>query len=87
MSRSGFARNFREMLDMSFFDYLTRLRLRNARDLLSTTNLPVADVGERVGYQSDLSVVKAFKKLNGMTPRAYRLGGTTQRRPADRAGR
>ena len=74
MSRSGFARNFRETLDTSFFDYLTRLRMRNARELLSTTSLPVADVGERVGYQSDLSFVKAFKKLNGVTPRAYRLG-------------
>lgn len=36
--------------------------MRNARDLLATTSLPVADIGERVGYQSELSFVKAFKK-------------------------
>lgn len=75
MSRSGFARRFKELLDTSFFDYLTRLRMRDARKLLVSTDLPVADVGERVGYQSDLSFVKAFKKLHNVTPRAYRISG------------
>ncbi len=78
MSRSGFARRFKELLDTSFFDYLTRLRMRNARELLKTTVLRVPDIGERVGYQSELSFVKAFKKLHGMTPRAYRLSSDTE---------
>ena len=73
MSRSGFARKFKETLETSFFDYLTRLRMRNARELLTTTSLRVGDIGERVGYQSELSFVKAFKKLHNMTPRAYRV--------------
>ena len=73
MSRSGFARKFKETLDMSFYDYLTRLRMRDARELLKTTRLGVGDIGERVGYRSELSFVKAFKKLHDMTPRAYRL--------------
>ena len=73
MSRSGFARRFKELLDTNFFEYLTKLRMRNARELLTTTNLRVADIGESVGYQSELSFVKAFKKLHAMTPRAYRL--------------
>lgn len=72
MSRSGFARKFRELLDASFFDYLSRLRMRNARDLLRNSNMPIADIAERVGYQSDISFVKAFKKLHGVTPRRYR---------------
>jgi AraC-like DNA-binding protein/mannose-6-phosphate isomerase-like protein (cupin superfamily) len=72
MSRSGFARRFKELLEMNFFDYLTRLRMRNARELLTTTGLPVADIGERVGYQSELSFVKAFRKLHDVTPRAWR---------------
>lgn len=73
MSRSGFARRFKELLNTSFFDYLTRLRMREARQLLAATTLPVADVAERVGYQSELSFVKAFKKLHNLTPRAFRL--------------
>jgi AraC-like DNA-binding protein/mannose-6-phosphate isomerase-like protein (cupin superfamily) len=73
MSRSGFSRKFTELLQTSFFDYLTRLRMRNARELLTTTSLPVAAIGENVGYQSELSFVKAFKKLHDVTPRAWRL--------------
>ena len=72
MSRSGFARKFKETLEMSFYDYLTRLRMRNARELLTTTSMRVGDIGERVGYQSELSFVKAFKKIHEVTPRAYR---------------
>ncbi len=72
MSRSGFARKFTETLEMSFFDYLTRLRMRDARELLVATSMHVGDVGERVGYTSELSFIKAFKKLQGMTPRAFR---------------
>ena len=76
MSRSGFARKFKELLQISFFDYLTRLRMRNARELLTTTSLRVDDIGERVGYRSDLSFVKAFKKAHKMTPRAWRMQGS-----------
>lgn len=72
MSRSGFARRFKELIGANFFDYLTRLRMREAREQLAGTHKPVALIGEAVGYQSELSFVKAFKKLNGMTPRAYR---------------
>lgn len=75
MSRSGFARRFKELLAMRFFDYLTRLRMRNARKLLATSQLSVALIAEQVGYLSDLSFVKAFRKLHGETPRAYRRKG------------
>ena len=73
MSRSGYARKFKDLLGTSFFDYLTRLRMRDARELLATTNLSVPMIAEKVGYQSDLSFVKAFKKLHSETPRSYRL--------------
>jgi AraC-like DNA-binding protein len=78
LSRSGFARLFKETLEIGFFDYLTRLRMRNARELLRSSHLPVADIGERVGYSSEMSFIKAFKKRSGLTPRAYRLSGSDQ---------
>ena len=45
MSRSGFARKFKELLGSSFFDYLTRLRMRAARELLTTSKYPPAKPG------------------------------------------
>ena len=58
---------------MGFFDYLTRLRMSRARELLKNSGMPVARVAEHVGYRSDPAFVKAFRKLHGMTPRAYRV--------------
>ena len=81
MSRSGFARKFKENLGMAFFDYLTRLRMRNARELLTTSDLHVGDIGERVGYQSELSFVKAFKKVHNTTPREFRKQGSIKETP------
>jgi AraC-like DNA-binding protein len=34
--------------------------------------LPISDIAERVGYQSEASFNKAFKQLEGTTPGAYR---------------
>jgi len=81
MSRSGFARKFKETLGTAFFDYLTRLRMRDARELLTTSDLHVGDIGERVGYQSELSFVKAFKKMHNTTPREFRKQGSIKEPP------
>ena len=75
MSRSGFARRFKQTLDTSFYDYLTRLRMRNARELLRATRLPVAEIAEQVGYRSELAFIKVFKKMHAITPRGHRLSG------------
>ena len=57
MSRSGFSRKFKELLGTSFFDYLTRLRMRAARELLVTTDLRVPMIGEK-GRLSVRTVVR-----------------------------
>ncbi len=54
------------------FDYLTQLRIQRARELLEDTGLPLYEVANRVGYESDLAFTRTFKKLTGMTPAAYR---------------
>jgi YesN/AraC family two-component response regulator len=54
------------------FEYLTRLRMQKAQDLLRSSTLRLYEVASRVGYESDLAFTKAFKKLLGMTPTKYR---------------
>lgn len=73
LSRSGFARIFKELIGTGFFEYLTRLRMQKAREQLRSGSLPVYLVAENVGYQSDLAFVKAFKKVHGKTPRQWRI--------------
>jgi transcriptional regulator GlxA family with amidase domain len=53
--------------------YLRRLRLAPAAGLLRDTNLPLAAIACRTGYDSEVSLGKAFKREYGVPPGRYRL--------------
>ena len=72
MSRAAFAKRFKTLSEHSMFDYLTKLRLQRACELLSDTELPLYEIANRVGYESDLAFTRTFKKKLGLTPTAYR---------------
>jgi AraC family transcriptional activator of mtrCDE len=72
MSRASFARHFSTKGNTSPWVLLTFLRMRMGSDLLRHGNLPVAEVAERVGYQSEAAFGKAFARQLGQTPAAYR---------------
>ena len=52
--------------------YLTGIRIEEAQRLLSDTDLPICEVGERVGYPDQFHFSKTFRKATGMNPSAYR---------------
>ena len=72
MSRAAFARRFKELVGQPMFEYLTRLRIQRARELLRETKLPLYEIANRVGYESNLAFTKTFKKHAGMTPTRFR---------------
>lgn len=72
MSRAAFAKRFKELVGHPMFEYLTMLRIQRARELLRESNLPLYEVANRVGYESDLAFTKTFKKYTGTTPTRYR---------------
>lgn len=72
LSRAGFTKRFRDLVGQPMFEYLTNLRMQRARMLLRETTYSIYDVANRVGYDSDLSFSKAFKRATGMTPTSYR---------------
>ena len=72
MSRAAFAKRFKERVGQTMFAYLTALRMQRAQNLLRESNLPLYELANRVGYQSDLAFSKAFKKSIGVTPTSYR---------------
>ena len=72
MSRAAFAKRFKELVGQPMFEYLTRLRVQRAKELLQETKLPLYEVASRVGYESDLAFTKTFKKYAGITPTRYR---------------
>ncbi len=59
---------------MSFRQKLLHSRMDRAAWLLRTTDLPVGEISEAVGYVSETSFYKAFKGYHKTTPQLYRKG-------------
>lgn len=72
MSRSAFARHFKQTVNLSPIEYLTTWRMLVAEDFLKSTDLSIARVAEKVGYESDISFSRAFKREYGITPSSVR---------------
>jgi AraC-like DNA-binding protein len=64
---------FREVLGLAPIRYLTGWRMHLARDLLHATDLSVAGVARRVGYDSEEAFSRAFKRAHGRAPSNWRL--------------
>lgn len=58
--------------ETSFTAIRDEVRLTLAEELLSTTELPIAQIAERLGYTDPTSFIVAFKGWKGVTPLAYR---------------
>lgn len=72
MSRTAFSQRFHLLAGQTPMHYLTMWRMFKARELLASTNLSMQVIAERVGYQSEASFGKAFKKCMGVSPGACR---------------
>lgn len=72
MSRAAFAKRFSDLVGKPMFTYLTDLRMQRAQELLLESMLPVDDIAEQVGYDSERAFTLTFKKYTGTTPRRYR---------------
>jgi len=64
-------------LGIPFQSYLSGIRIEKAKELLSTTSLPVAEVGAAVGYESQSTFFRVFKKREGVTAGDYRRAQQT----------
>jgi AraC-like DNA-binding protein len=72
LSTTQFNHRFRTILRMSPTEYLLSLRIQHARHLLTQTSQSIAETGTAVGFYDLSHFTKRFRKVTGMTPRAYR---------------
>lgn len=82
MSRSNFAQRFAACVGESPMHYLARCRILRAAQLLEAEQLSVTEAMQRVGYESESSFTKAFRRHLGCTPGAYRSPQRRGRRVA-----
>lgn len=67
-SKFYFTRKFRQHMRMAPHQYLTKLRLEKAVDLITTTDLPIKIISDRVGFKEITHFYRIFKKHMKMTP-------------------
>ncbi|CDG85718.1 AraC family transcriptional regulator [Janthinobacterium agaricidamnosum] len=72
MSRATFARVFRQVAGTTPAALLMQLRMAQAAAWLRQEKRPVAEIGERVGYQSEAAFNRVFKRVFGIGPGQYR---------------
>lgn len=73
LSRYHFLRLFRQAYGLSPHQYIQRLRIEKARELLSTTRVPVADLADMLGFGNSQSFSRLFFQRMGVYPSQYRL--------------
>jgi AraC-like DNA-binding protein len=72
MSRSAFALKFRTVLGQTPVEYLTQWRMYKAGALMRSSNSSFSEVASVVGYGSESSFSRVFKREMGIAPRKYR---------------
>lgn len=70
---------FRQYMGTPPMHYVTLRRIAHAKKLLQETTLTATEIGEECGYKDHVLFFKAFKKLEGVTPSAYRKQTTSLR--------
>jgi len=72
MSAFYFCKMFKKAAGINFTDYLTRVRIERAQNLLLNPNLRISEIGFEVGFQSLTHFNRVFKKIAGQSPTDYR---------------
>ncbi|NQX71389.1 response regulator [Paenibacillus alba] len=73
MHPAAFSRKFKQEAGVSFIQFLTQVRLEEAKRLLSDPFIKIYEVAEAVGYLDTRHFTEVFKKYEGKAPNEYRM--------------
>jgi len=72
LTSSYFSGLFKKETEVGFAKYLVNIRMEAAKDLLRESNLPVADICRKVGYNDIKHFTHNFEKSTGLKPTVFR---------------
>ena len=78
MSPNHFSSIFSQEMGSTFIEYLIGKRMERAKELLRTTQMRSFEVAYKVGYRDPHYFSSTFKKMQGMTPKEYRMSFSKQ---------
>lgn len=73
ISPSYFSKLFRRQFRDSFSNYVNKMRVEKAAEMLKTTNTSIINISLTTGFEDCGYFIKVFKKIVGVTPTLYRM--------------
>jgi LacI family transcriptional regulator len=73
MSRTVLERRFKQILSRTPHEQILRVKIARAKAMLTTTDLPIATISERSGFEHVEYFSVAFKRLTKVSPGAFRV--------------
>ncbi len=72
MTRFAYIRSFSRLIGVTPYQYLLRVRMDRAKLLLETTDRPITEIAQTVGFSDQNNFAKQFLKQCGVSPTRYR---------------
>jgi AraC family transcriptional regulator of arabinose operon len=72
LSRSHFTTSFRRVTGYAPLGYLNHLRMQRAVQLLNTTDLPIKQISDQLGFSDQFYFSRAFSKMHNHSPSEHR---------------
>ncbi len=63
---------FKEQSGYSLIEYMNRVRLEKVKKFMEDPGTTLSVIAEKVGYNNDIALIRAFKKYEGITPGRYK---------------
>ena len=67
-----FCKMFKKATGLNFTDYVSRVRIEKAKNLLLNPNLRISEIAYEIGFQSLTHFNRVFKRIVGQSPTEYR---------------
>lgn len=79
LSPTYFSELFKKRTGLNYIEYVTKIRMNKACELLKNSDLKIYEISEQVGYSDTKYFAKLFKKAFNFTPKEYREMHATMR--------
>jgi len=67
-----FSKLYKKLTGQGFAEYVTDVRIAEAKTLLKNTRMSILEISTAIGYLDDKYFRKLFKRITGISPKAYR---------------